>query len=125
MEVAEKICDHVCIIARGKKVLDGALADVKRQHGGTHVAVAFEDGADGATAMRAISDLVETADDSGLSAELKLRPGADPQQVLERLMRQSLRLRRFERIEPSLHRIFLDKAGPEAAEAERRDGSHA
>ena len=125
MDVAEKICDHVCIIARGRKVLDGALAEVKRQHGGTHVAVAFEDGADGAAAMRAISDQVEIADDSGVSAELRLKTGVDPQQVLERLMQQRVRLRRFERIEPSLHRIFLDKAGPEAAEPERREAANA
>jgi ABC-2 type transport system ATP-binding protein len=125
MDVAEKICDHVCIIARGKKVLDGGLAEVKRVHGGTHVAVAFEDSTDGATAMRAIADLVAAADDSGLSAELKLKDGTDPQLVLERLMRQNIRLRRFERIEPSLQRIFLDKAGPEAAEAERREAAHA
>ena len=125
MEVAEKICDHVCIIARGRKVLDGSLVEVKQQHGGTHVAVAFEDGADGAAGMRAISDLVADADDSGVSAELKLKEGADPQQVLERLMRQNIRLRRFERIEPSLHRIFLDKAGADATEAERREVTHA
>ncbi len=85
MDVAEKICDHVCIIARGKKVLDGGLADVKREHGGTHVAVAFEDSAVGGQAMRAISDLVEAADDSGVFAELKLKDGADPQEVLRRL----------------------------------------
>jgi ABC-2 type transport system ATP-binding protein len=125
MDVAERICDHVCIIARGQKVLDGSLAEVKRQHGGTHVAVAFEDAAEGAAAMRAIAELVEIADDSGVSAELRLKSGVDPQQVLERLMQQRVRLRRFERIEPSLHRIFLDKAGPEAAEPERREAAHA
>lgn len=125
MEVAEKICDHVCIIARGRKVLDGGLAAVKREHGGTHVAVAFEHAEDGAKAMKAIADLVAAADDSGLSAELKLHDGADPQLVLERLMQQHIRLRRFERIEPSLQRIFLDKAGPEAAEAERREAVNA
>jgi ABC-2 type transport system ATP-binding protein len=125
MDVAEKICDHVCIIARGRKVLDGSLSDVKRVHGGTHVAVAFEDAADGAAAMRGISDLVAAADDSGVFAELKLREGGDPQLVLERLLRQGVRLRRFERIEPSLHRIFLDKAGPDAAEPERREAAHA
>ena len=124
MEVAEKICDHVCIIARGRKVLDGAIAAVKQQHGGSHVALAFEDAAVGASAMRAISDLVEDADDSGLSAELKLKSGADPQAILERLMKQNVRLRRFERIEPSLQRIFLDVAGPEAAEPERREVAH-
>ncbi|HXY68421.1 MAG TPA: ATP-binding cassette domain-containing protein [Gemmatimonadales bacterium] len=114
MDVAEKICDHVCIIARGQKVLDGALAEVKRVHGGTHVAVAFEDAGAGAGAMAAVSDLVAAADDSGMSAELKLKDGVDPQTVLERLMGTHARLRRFERIEPSLNRIFLDKAGPEA-----------
>jgi ABC-2 type transport system ATP-binding protein len=125
MDVAEKICDHVCIVARGKKVLDGKIADVKREHGGTHVAVAYENPADGAQGMRAIGDLVEVADDSGLFAELTLKDKVDPQEVLERLMKQSIRLRRFERIEPSLQRIFLDKAGPEAAEAERREARNA
>jgi len=121
MDVAEKICDHVCIIARGRKVLDGGLAEVKREHGGTHVAVAFEDAAVGGQAMRAIEDLVAVADDSGVFAELKLRDGADPQEVLSRLMKQNVRLRRFERIEPSLHRIFLDKAGPDAKTAARQE----
>jgi ABC-2 type transport system ATP-binding protein len=119
MEVAEKICDHVCIIARGKKVLDGGLAEVKRVHGGTHVAVAFEDAADGAAAMRAVGDLVAAADDSGVFAELKLKPEAEPRQLLERLLRQGVALRRFERIEPSLHRIFLDLAGPDAVAEEK------
>ncbi len=125
MDDAEKICDHVCIVARGRKVLDGTITGVKQEHGGTHVAVAFEDSAQGAIAMRAIADLVAAADDSGLAAELKLKDGTDPQEVLERLMREKIRLRRFERIEPSLKRIFLDKAGPDAAEAERRETVHA
>jgi ABC-2 type transport system ATP-binding protein len=125
MDVAEKICDHVCIIARGRKVLDGGLAEVKREHGGTHVALAFEDSTVGGQAMRSISDLVAAADDSGVFAELKLKDGADPQEILRRLMQQNVRLRRFERIEPSLQRIFMDKAGPDAAEAERREVTHA
>jgi ABC-2 type transport system ATP-binding protein len=125
MEAAEKICDHVCIIARGRKVLDGPLAEVKRVHGGTHVAIAFEDAADGAKAMPAVADLVASADDSGVFAELKLRDGTDPQLLLERLMGAGARLRRFERIEPSLHRIFLDKAGPDALQSERPEASRA
>jgi ABC-2 type transport system ATP-binding protein len=125
MDVAEKICDHVCIIARGRKVLDGGLAEVKRVHGGTHVAVAFEDVGTGAEAMAAVSDLVAAADDSGVFAELKLREGVDPQLVLERLMRTGARIRRFERIEPSLNRIFLDKAGPDAVGAPPAEVAHA
>src|SRR5258706_218267 len=41
MEQAEKVCDYVCIIARGKKLVDGTLADIKRTHGGKHLLVHF------------------------------------------------------------------------------------
>jgi len=125
MDVAEKICDHVCIIARGRKVLDGGLAEVKQVHGGTHVAVAFEDSGAGAGAMAAVADLVAAADDSGVFAELKLKDGVDPQLVLERLMGTGARIRRFERVEPSLNRIFLDKAGPDAASEAAPEVAHA
>src|SRR5207244_7448817 len=42
MEHAEKLCDRLCIIARGKKLIDGTLAEVKHTHGGKHVIVAFD-----------------------------------------------------------------------------------
>src|SRR5438093_1052710 len=32
MEHAEKLCDHVCIIARGRKLVDGPLSAVKQTH---------------------------------------------------------------------------------------------
>jgi ABC-2 type transport system ATP-binding protein len=116
MDVAEKICDHVCIIAKGHKVLDGGLSDVKRVHGGTHVAVSFDAGDDLARPVIQDPRLVAKADDYGPFAELALADGAEPQELLERLVRSGARLRRFERVEPSLHRIFLDKVG--AAQAE-------
>jgi len=34
---AETLCDAVCIIARGQKVLDGTISDVKTQYGGPPV----------------------------------------------------------------------------------------
>ena len=124
MDVAEKICDHVCIIARGRKVLDGGLAEVKRVHGGTHVAVAFEDGRELAAPIIADRSLVAKADDYGGYAELALADGVEPQTLLERLVRTAARIQRFEHIEPSLNRIFLDKVGeaglmPEGGEVAR------
>jgi len=119
MDVAERICDHVCIIARGRKVLDGGLAEVKRVHGGTHVAVAFDDGGDAAMPIIGDRALVAKADDYGGYAELALAEGVEPQQLLERLVRSGARLRRFEHIEPSLNRIFLDKVGAAEAESTR------
>jgi ABC-2 type transport system ATP-binding protein len=37
IENAEAMCDAVCIIAHGQKVLDGTLADVKNEYGGPPV----------------------------------------------------------------------------------------
>src|SRR5512134_1711869 len=42
MDNAERLCDAVCIIARGEVVLDGALGEVKARHGGRHVALSIE-----------------------------------------------------------------------------------
>ena len=116
MDVAEKICDHICIIAKGHKVLDGRLSDVKRVHGGTHVAVAFDGGESLALPVLHDRSLVSKADDYGPFAELALAEGASAQTLLERLVGSGAQLRRFERVEPSLHRIFLDKVGAAAAE---------
>src|SRR6476620_1592712 len=44
MDNAERLCDAVCIIAQGEKVLDGGVAEVKAAHGARHVALALAGG---------------------------------------------------------------------------------
>ncbi len=119
MEQAEKICDYVCIIARGRKVVEGALAEVKREAAGERLlAVAFETEAEATRARQTVLD------DPRLVAVLRARNGYDelelatevrPQAVLEELVRQGLVVRRFERVEPSLHQIFVDRVGSDKA----------
>jgi ABC-2 type transport system ATP-binding protein len=117
MEQAEKLCDHICIIARGKKLVDGTLAEVKRTHGGQHVLVGF-DGANGdATRVFADRRLVAKCDSSAHYAELELAANADAQEILKALVASGARLSRFELAEPSLNKIFIDLVGPDAATA--------
>ena len=66
------------------------------------------------------SELVKKVDDYGQYAELELAPDADAQQILQRLVASGARLSRFELMEPSLHKIFIDLVGPEAARAAAR-----
>jgi len=117
MEQAEKLCDSVCIIALGQKVLDGSMTEVKRQHGGRHVILAVDDG--GVELQRILADrsLVEKADDYRKYAEVELAPNADPQRLLEEIVRSGARVSRFEIAEPTLNKIFVDLVGPEAATA--------
>src|SRR5690606_36678165 len=37
IEHAERICDHVCITAQGRKLADGTVQQLKQEHGGDYV----------------------------------------------------------------------------------------
>src|SRR6266487_2848168 len=117
MEHAEKLCDRLCIIARGKKLVDGTLAEVKQTHGGKNVIVAFDGGQGNAQQIFSDRRLVAKIQDFGQEAELELAPGADAQEILKALVNSGARLARFELASPSLHKIFVDLVGPEAATA--------
>jgi ABC-2 type transport system ATP-binding protein len=114
MEQAEKLCDQICIIARGKKLVDGSLTDLKARHGGRHVSVAFDGQVGGASQVFADRRLVVRVEDFGQYAELELAPGADAQDILRGLVSSGARLSRFEFVAPSLHKIFVDLVGPDA-----------
>jgi ABC-2 type transport system ATP-binding protein len=124
MEQAEKLCDSVCIIARGEKVIDGSLTEVKREHGGRHVVVALESGARSAVSLFEDRRVVAKADDYGQYAELELQKGVDPQSVLAELVKSGARLNRFEIAEPTLNKIFIDLVGLEAATAPASEDSY-
>ena len=127
MEQAEKMCDRIVIIARGEKVVDGTVAQVKADFGGRFVALDFTHDKERAGRILADRQLVETVDDYGASAELKMAVGADPEALLTALVREGVGLRRFEVVEPSLQSIFIAKVGPAAAVAARSgdDDTHA
>ncbi|MBV6522124.1 MAG: Vitamin B12 import ATP-binding protein BtuD [Gemmatimonadaceae bacterium] len=112
MDNAERLCDSVCIIARGEKVLDGRVATVKAEHGGRHVALAVESGdTDTLGSVLASGQLVKRVDDSNRYFELELADGADPQELLRQVVASGARVLRFELVQPSLHQIFLQRVG--------------
>jgi ABC-2 type transport system ATP-binding protein len=115
MDQAEKLCDALCIIARGQKLVAGTLSDIKRTRGGQHLVVGFDGSAGAAQHLFADQRLVKKVDDYGRYAELELAAGADAQEILQRLVASGARLSKFELQEPSLHKIFVDMVGPEAA----------
>lgn len=119
MEQAERMCDRIVIMARGRKVVDGPLAEVKAEAGKRHIALDFAGSRESAKAVLADRSLVASVDDFGASAELELAPGADPGQLLSALVANGVKLSRFQVVEPSLQSIFISKVGAEAAHAAR------
>ncbi len=117
MDNAERLCDSVCIIARGEKVLDGPVPTVKARHGGQHIALAMSgDVRTGVTTVLSDSTLVTRVDDQNQFFELALARDATPQRLLERLVAAGAPITRFELVQPSLHQIFLQTVGPEGVE---------
>jgi len=117
MEVAERMCDSVCIVSSGKKVLDGAIEEVTRPGDRRHVALSVAGGT-GAQAAAVLGDptLVLHTDDSGRTMDVELAPGADAQDLLRRLVAAEVPVERFELVRPSLHRIFLERVGATGVE---------
>lgn len=119
MDNAERMCDSVCIIARGEKVLDGRVAEVRAAHSGTHVALAVDSTGTGNEALASVlrdHALVKRVDDSNRYFEVELAAGADPQDLLQRVVAAGVRVQRFELIQASLHQIFLQKVGATGVE---------
>jgi ABC-2 type transport system ATP-binding protein len=117
MDNAERICDSVCIIAKGQKVLDGRVTDVRAEHGIRNVALALDgDGRDVVLPVLEDRSLVAKFDDQNQYFEIELAPNADAQQVLQRIVKGGARVSRFELIQPSLHQIFLDRVGAKGVE---------
>jgi ABC-2 type transport system ATP-binding protein len=128
MEQAEKICDVVCIIARGKKVLEGRLKDIKRASAAEGViALAFSDDASRDKAAGALEDPKLVIDrkpprpGEHADCEVILAEGVTGHQLLATLLNHDVSLRLFEVVVPTLHDIFVKKVGAAAAIAERRD----
>jgi ABC-2 type transport system ATP-binding protein len=109
MELAEKMCDHICLISQGRAILTGELKTIKRQLSGNSYRLV----ADG--------DLAALADVAGIDhalpaeggAKLFLRPEADGAQVLRDIVGR-VAVREFRSEEPELEEIFM-KAVRDAA----------
>ena len=108
MAVAEKMCDFIFMIYKGKKVLDGTLESIQAAYGSDTLRVRLEN--DGVR----LDDLPNVAKvtDFGRFQELRLTPKADPQLVLDALSQRG-RISHFEVAHPSLQDIFVRIAQPE------------
>jgi ABC-2 type transport system ATP-binding protein len=104
MEQVERMCDSICLINRGQNILDGELRAIKHSYGKNTVHIEFT-GPDEFLRLPSITAINRF----GAGVEMKLKPGADPQEVLKIAVASGAQITRFELIEPSLNEIFIEK----------------
>lgn len=107
MEIAEKICDDICLINKSHKVIEGSLRQIKEAYGHNGVALRATNSINVLQDKTLVASLKRHSDE----VEVLLAPGADAQELLHRLLAAGAKIGKFEMIEPSLNDIFIEKVG--------------
>jgi len=110
MEQVEKLCESICLIHRGKMVLEGNLKAIKSSFGKNSVEIAYSGNIDPIKNSR----FVEKYNDFGQSIEVKLKDSACYGEFLKEIVDASVDVTRFELMEPTLHEIFIQSVKGEA-----------
>lgn len=109
MESAEKLCNSICLINRGRVVEEGEMATVRARYGRNNVVVEF----DGDGSFLRTLPFVADVDEDGRHVEVSLKEGADPQELLRACV-ERLKVQRFEVVNPTLQNIFIALVGADA-----------
>jgi len=106
MELAEKLCNRIALVNKGQIVVNGTIDEVKSKHGKNSVLVEFE----GEGSFLSSLGMVEKADVYPNYAELKLKPEASVNDVIEAAFGK-IKFSKIELIRPSLKSIFIETVG--------------
>ena len=127
MQHAERLCDRIVLLAKGRKIFDGTVAQAKRTLPRC-VRIETRDAVEPLLKLNEVAQARQVREprpaalsDDGLACwELELRENADPQVILKACFTHGLRLTSFNQTDPSLHEVFVKLVGPDAGEAAHR-----
>ena len=115
MQHAERLCEHVVLIARGRKVFDGSVTEARSAAPRTLVLEGDLDEA-AAAALPGLHLLAsEPLETGGRRVTAELMGGAGPQAPLKAAFERGLDVTRFELKEPTLHDAFIVLTGQDGA----------
>ncbi len=103
MESAEKLCNKIILINKGKIIISGKMGDVKESFGHRNIHLEYE----GKDDFLKNSKLIEKFDNFGNYVEIQLKDEITSQQFLKEII-DKVQVRKFEIKEPSLNDIFID-----------------
>src|SRR5688500_13557169 len=103
MEQVEEICDHIILINKGKKILDGSVKGVKNQFKENLFSIGFEKIPSNLNG-NASFEMVGTKENTFI---VKINDGHKPHDVLNHFLQQQSEIVSFNEILPSLNDIFI------------------
>ncbi|HMK26177.1 MAG TPA: ABC transporter ATP-binding protein [Chitinophagaceae bacterium] len=103
MEQVEEICDHIALVNKGKKILDGTVKQIKQDFKEN----LFSVGTEQMPLLNADSpfEIVGSTDHSFV---VRIKEGSKPNDVLQYLLQQGAGIHSFNEILPSLNDIFIN-----------------
>ncbi len=138
MQHAERLCDRILLLAKGRKIFDGTVSEAKE----TIPRRVRIETSDDIAPLRELREVVSIRDcssrreeahtlldESGQSLltsaattgvrlwELELREHAEPQTILQACFARGIRLQSYNQSAPTLHEVFMRLVGPDAKEA--------
>ena len=110
MEQVEEICDHIVLVNKGKKILDGSVTQIKQDFKDNLFKIGFD-------------QLPESFDTTGFTVThtgtnwlvVKITEGYKPASILSNFLKQNAGIVSFNEILPSLNEIFIRKVHDAAA----------
>ena len=102
MEQVEEICDHIALVNKGKKILDGTVKQIKQDFKENLFSVGTEE-------MPPINGPApyEVVGSKGHSHIVRISEGSKPNDVLQYLLQHGTAIHSFNEILPSLNDIFI------------------
>ena len=110
MQHAERLCDRLLLLARGKKRFEGTLDQARAELPARLSLIARDNPASLAGVASAAA--VTAPADGWREWDVELAQGVAPGDVLEHCTAEGIALRRFEERRASLHDVFLHIVGP-------------
>jgi ABC-2 type transport system ATP-binding protein len=105
MESVEEMCDHIALINKSEKILDGNTQDIKKQYRADTYAIEFKGQL--TDLQPTFSILSQASKGMGYQqALLKAPAGATPNQIIAQLINQ-VELHKFEEKLPTINDIFI------------------
>jgi ABC-2 type transport system ATP-binding protein len=103
MEQVEEICDHIILLNKGQKILDGSVKGVKHRFKEDLFSIGFEEEPAGLNGNPPF-EMVGEKDHSYI---VKIREGFKPNDVLSYFLQHNARIISFNEMLPSLNDIFI------------------